>query len=260
MTSLFDSIHFLLDEKSSATSHNPTTGTRLFSAKSVNSTKFIVSTENTYATSSNAFRTPEIISSNNSFSLNLQISTIGGIIALLLLALTTKSFLKLYLKRKERAHQMSVKTESVQEEDFYQELNDEVNETNEHLHHRNYHQLKHGDSVTNKSNKNKENYMHYQQIDEKCDASNMSDLSSINLLANKSEQHSYLEVLDSDAPYETPFIDGSISVISQNNQDPTSQYLDAVHNEESSTRGIKSDNSEFVDGDAYLDVTNENMQ
>ena len=120
MTSLFDSIHFLLDEKSSATSYNPTTGTRLFSSKSVNSSKFIVSTENTYGTSSNAFRTPEITSSNNSFSLNLQISTIGGIIALLLLALTTKSFLKLYLKRKERAHQMSVKTESVQEEDFYQ--------------------------------------------------------------------------------------------------------------------------------------------
>ena len=102
--------------------------------------------------------------------------------------------------------------------------------------------------------------MHYQQIDEKCDASNISDLSSINLLENKSEQHSYLEVLDSDAPYETPFIDGSISAISQNNQDPTSQYLDAVHNEGSSTQGIKSDNSEFVDSDAYLDVTNENMQ
>ena len=84
----------------------------------------------------------------------------------------------------------------------------------------------------------------------------MPDISSINLLKNKSEQHSYIEVLNSNVPYETSFIDGSISDNSPNNQDPTSQYLDAVHNERSSTHGIKSGNREFVDSDAYPDVTN----
>ena len=70
-------------------------------------------------------------SSSNPFSSNLQISAIGAIIALFLLILIVKSFVKLHLKRKERTAKMSNKTEPKQEEGIYQVINSEGNETNE---------------------------------------------------------------------------------------------------------------------------------
>lgn len=92
-------------------------------------------------------------------------------------------------------------------------------------------------------------------MNKRCDSSNISELSDINLIENRREQFGNFEVFDSNALNAKR----SISCHSQNNQDPSSQYLIAVHSDTSSPQIVKSGNSEFVDSDVYLAVTYEKM-
>ena len=161
----------------------------------MNTSNVIITSENAYSTTSQNFECPVVNPSNNPFSSNLHVIAIGGIIALLLLALTIISLVKLQIKRKQRANQISIKTESNQEEDLYQTVHLDGNETNENQQHRTYYQLKH--SVSNEPNRHRENYAHYQEIDETQNLSNNSDSSNINVISDTSEQHNYLDVLSS---------------------------------------------------------------
>ena len=62
-------------------------------------------------------------------------------------------------------------------------------------------------------------------MNKRCDSSNISKLSDINLIENRREQFGNFEVFDSNALNAKR----SISCLSQNKQDPSSQYLIAVH-------------------------------
>lgn len=90
-------------------------------------------------------------------------------------------------------------------------------------------------------------------MNKRCDSSNISELSDINLIENRREQFGNFEVFDSNA------LNAKRSISCQNNQDPSSQYLIAVHSDTSSPQIVKSGNSEFLDSDAYLFVTYEKM-
>nr|XP_022295405.1 multiple epidermal growth factor-like domains protein 10 isoform X2 [Crassostrea virginica] len=219
----------------------------------MNTSNVIITYENAYSTTSQHFEGPVVTPSNNPFSLNLQITAIGGIIALLLLALTIISFVKLQIKRKQRANQISIKTESNQEEDLYQTVHLDGNETNENQQHRKYYQLKH--SVSHEPNRHRENYAHYQEIDETHNLSNDSDSSNINVISDTSEQHNYLDVLGSSSSKDSAFNDENLA---NHDQDLSPQYTDTVPNGKSGAKENRYNNgSEYASNDTYLDVTNE---
>ena len=179
----------------------------------MNTSNVIITSENAYSTTSQNFECPVVNPSNNPFSSNLHVIAIGGILVLLLLALTIISFVKLQIKRKQRANQISSKTESNQEEDLYQTVHLDGNETNENQQHRTYYQLKH--SVSNEPNRHRENYAHYQEIDETHNLSNNSDSSNINVISDTSEQHNYLDVLGSSSSRDYDSYDTYLAVTNE---------------------------------------------
>ena len=156
--------YFFSDDKPSSKLYDGTSGTASLPSNIMNTSNVIITSENAYSTTSQNFECPVVNPPNNPFSSNLHVIAIGGIIALLLLALTIISLVKLQIKRKQRANQISIKTESNQEEDLYQTVHLDGNETNENQQHRTYYQLKH--SVSNEPNRHRENYARYQEIDE----------------------------------------------------------------------------------------------
>lgn len=200
-------------------------------------------------------------SSGNPFSSNLQISGIGGIIALFLLILIVKSFVKLHLKRKERTAKMSNKAEPEQEEGIYHVVNSEGNETNENQQLRKYYQLKQSNSVPSEPNENRGNYMHYHEIEETCNSSNKSDSSDINVTSNINEQHNYLDVLGSSTSKESVVDDEHlVNLISQDDEDSSTQYTDTVNKSKSGAQENRYNNgSDYSGHDTYLDVTNETV-
>nr|XP_022295468.1 uncharacterized protein LOC111105454 isoform X2 [Crassostrea virginica] len=146
-------------------------------------------------------------------------------------------------------------TESNQEEDLYQTVHLDGNETNENQQHRKYYQLKH--SVSHEPNRHRENYAHYQEIDETHNLSNDSDSSNINVISDTSEQHNYLDVLGSSSSKDSAFNDENLA---NHDQDLSPQYTDTVPNGISGAKENRYNNgSEYASNDTYLDVTNETI-
>lgn len=157
---------------------------------------------------------------------------------------------------------MSNKTEPEQEEGIYHVVNSEDNETNENQQLRKYYQLlKQSNSVPIEPNENRGNYMHYHEIKETCNSSNKSDSSDINVTSNINEQHNYLDVLGSSTSKESVVDDEHlVNLISQDDEDSSTQYTDTVNKSKSDAQENRHNNgSDFSGNDTYLDVTNETV-
>ena len=234
-----------------------------------NTPKIIATTGNLLGTSSSNSKVPVLTISNNPMNTNILIIAIGGLIALFLFVIITQLFVKLFLRRKKRAERISTNAETNPDEEVYEVINDSLltvgtTKSTEHKKHKKYYELKNSSFVSTVPYQHIQTKSHYQEIDETCHSSNgsNSDNSNTSYLdpkTNVTVPHNYIEGLDSNASKETTFIEESQQdYVNQNDNDPCTQYIDPVHEMNSQEHCNNSNDNNYGDNGAYLDVVHKN--
>lgn len=205
---------------------------------------------------------------------NILIITVGGVIALLLSILVVQHCLKLRLKRRKYAQQMSLKRSPLKEDETYQEINESLmtvgqyNNRNDHQELGKYFELQTSDQSSAVPYEKMKTELQYEEVNESSVLSSTTcstDSNSSNksyLVPKKNKRRSYVDVLDTSTEntpisvedIHTPLNDKQ----SNNDKSESSEYLDPIIdaniNENASLSCDIGGNS-----DAYLDVTHETI-
>lgn len=206
------------------------------------------------------------------FDTNIILITIGGVIALLLSILVVQHCLKLRLKRRKYAQQMSLKRSSLKEEESYQEINNSLmtvgqyNNRNDHQELGKYYELQIQDQSSAAPYGKLETELQYQEINESSVlSSTSSDSCNSNTsypVPNKNEIRIYVNVLDSSPTKSTTsFEDRHVNLTdrsSKKDKSESSEYLDPIFDAQIYENTSKSCDI-GTDNDTYLDVTHETV-
>lgn len=205
---------------------------------------------------------------------NILIITVGGVIALLLSILVVQHCLKLRLKRRKYAQQMSLKRSPLKEEETYQEINESLmtvgqyNNRNDHQELGKYFELQTSDQSSAVPYEKMKTELQYEEVNESSVLSSTTcstDSNSSNksyLVPKKNKRRSYVDVLDTSTENTPISVEDIHTPLNdkQSNKDKSesSEYLDPIIdaniNENASQSCDEGGNS-----DAYLDVTHETI-
>lgn len=205
---------------------------------------------------------------------NILIITVGGVIALLLSILVVQHCLKLRLKRRKYAQQMSLKRSPFKEEETYQEINESLmtigqyNNRNDHQELGKYFELQTSDQSSAVPYEKMKTELQYEEVNESSVLSSTTcstDSNSSNksyLVPKKNKRRSYVDVLDTSTENTPISVEDIHTPLNdkQSNKDKSesSEYLDPIIdaniNENASQSCDEGGNS-----DAYLDVTHETI-
>lgn len=207
------------------------------------------------------------------FDTNIILITIGGVIALLLSILVVQHCLKLRLKRRNYAQQMSLKRSSIKEEETYQEINESLmtigqyNTSNDHQQLGEYYELQTSDlSSAVPYEKMKTELQLYQEVNESSVLSSTSSEScnsnTLYPVQNKNERRIYVNNLDSSpAKSTTSFEDNYVNLndgSSKKGRSESSEYLDPIFDAHIYENTSKSCDI-GTNNNTYLDVTHETI-
>lgn len=205
---------------------------------------------------------------------NILIITVGGVLALLLSILVVQHCLKLRLKRRKYAQQMSLKRNSLKEEDTYQEINvslmavGQYNNRNDHQQRGKYYELQTSDQSSAVPYEKIKTELQYQEVNESSALSSTTSSTDSNnsntsyLVPKKNKRRSYVDVLDT-GPENTTTSAEDIHITlnderSNRDKSESSEYLDPIFD-----ANINENASHSCDvganSDAYLDVTHETI-
>lgn len=205
---------------------------------------------------------------------NILIITVGGVIALLLSILVVQHCLKLRLKRRKYAQQMSLKRSPLKEEETYQEINESLmtvgqyNNRNDHQERGKYFELQTSDQSSAVPYEKMKIELQYQEVNESSVLSSTTcstDSSSSNksyLVPKKNKRRSYVDVLDT-GPENTTISAEDIHLPlnngkSERDKSESSEYLDPIIDTNINDNASISCET-GANSDAYLDVTHETI-
>lgn len=214
------------------------------------------------------------IPTNIPIDTNILIITVGGVIALLLSILVVQHCLKLRLKRRKYAQQMSLKRSPLKEEETYQEINESLmtvgqyNNRNDHQELGKYFELQTSDQSFAVPYEKMKIELQYQEVNESSVLSSTTcstDSNSSNksyLVPKKNKRRSYVDVLDTSTENTPISVEDIHTPLNdkQSNKDKSesSEYLDPIID-----ANINENASQSCDvggnSDAYLDVTHETI-
>lgn len=203
---------------------------------------------------------------------NILIITVGGVIALLLSILVVQHCLKLRLKRRKYAQQMSLKRSPFKEEETYQEINESLmtvgqyNNRNDHQERGKYFELHTSDQSSALPYEKMKTELQYEEVNESSVLSSTTcstDSNSSNksyLVPKKNKRRSYVDVLDT-GPENTTISAEDIHIPLNNgksdrDKSESSEYLDPIV-DTNINASLSCDTG--ANSDAYLDVTHETV-